>query len=338
MTEKDKRVHVAVGVILNPQGEVLIAKRASRQHLGGLWEFPGGKLESGEDVRRALARELHEELGIVVTHQAPLCMIQHNYPDKAVLLDVWTVHGFTGQPHGREGQPLRWVHPCELAYDDFPEANRAIIRAIRLPEHIAVIDLPSPFTDTDFDYPDQLPDNTLIRLRRTTVPTGTEDRKYVSSIRAFLDAGILTRHPLVVDINSNPALQKDLAQLLHSYSRIQGYFANSHTLRKLIARPDGDQILLGCACHSDEELKQATFLSADFAILSPVLPTRSHPDHPGMGWGAFSELSSRHQIPVYAMGGISMQDLTTAKAAGARGIAGISMFNGKKTFNYDKRR
>ena len=186
MTDRNKRVHVAVGVIINPRGEVLIAKRASKQHLGGLWEFPGGKLEADEDVRQALARELHEELGIIVTHQTPLCIIRHNYPDKAVLLDVWTVHGFTGQPHGREGQPLRWVKPGELAYNDFPEANRAIIRAIRLPGYMALIDLPSPLIPGDFDHPDQLPDNTLIRLRRTTMPTETEDKKYVSSVRAFL--------------------------------------------------------------------------------------------------------------------------------------------------------
>jgi len=329
MTDRDKRVHVAVGVILNPRGEVLIAKRASQQHLGGLWEFPGGKLETDEDVRQALARELHEELGIAVTHQTPLCMIRHNYSDKAVLLDVWTVDGFNGQPHGREGQPLRWVKPCELVYHDFPEANRAIIRAIRLPGHMALIDLPSPLILRDFDYPDQLPEGTLIRLRRTTLPTGAEDKKYVSSVRAFLDAGILAGHPLVLDINSNPALQKDLAQVLRSHSRIQGYFANRHTLRKLTERPAGDQILLGCACHNDEELMQAASLSADFAIMSPVLSTSSHPDQPGMGWDVFSGLAGRHRIPVYAMGGLSLSDLTTARAAGARGIAGISMFKRK---------
>tara|TARA_R110002072_G_scaffold11196_2_gene50946 strand:- start:107551 stop:108543 length:993 start_codon:yes stop_codon:yes gene_type:complete len=330
MTDRNKRVHVAVGVIINPRGEVLIAKRASKQHLGGLWEFPGGKLEADEDVRQALARELHEELGIIVTHQTPLCIIRHNYPDKAVLLDVWTVHGFTGQPHGREGQPLRWVKPGELAYNDFPEANRAIIRAIRLPGYMALIDLPSPLIPGDFDHPDQLPDNTLIRLRRTTMPTETEDKKYVSSVRAFLDAGILAGHPIVVDINANPALQKDLAQALHSHSRFLGYFANRHTLRKLTERPEGDQVLLGCACHSDEELMQAAALSADFATVSPVLPTSSHPDQPGMGWDVLSGLADRHRIPVYAMGGLSLADLTTARAAGARGIAGISMFKRKK--------
>jgi 8-oxo-dGTP diphosphatase len=109
-----KRVHVAAAVIRGVDGRILIARRADSQHQGGLWEFPGGKVEEGEAVDVALARELNEELGIVVTAARPLIKIKHDYPDKQVLLDVWEVSGFTGEPHGAEGQPLAWVTARDL--------------------------------------------------------------------------------------------------------------------------------------------------------------------------------------------------------------------------------
>src|SRR6478752_215306 len=104
-----QRVHVAVGVITNNRQEVLIAKRAVHLHQGGFWEFPGGKVEKNETVQQALSRELHEELGINVEVARPFIKITHDYPDKSVLLDVWLVEQFTGQPQSRESQPLLWV-------------------------------------------------------------------------------------------------------------------------------------------------------------------------------------------------------------------------------------
>lgn len=131
-TAVNNRVHVAVGVIFNPKGQILIARRHDDAHQGGLWEFPGGKVESGETVGEALARELHEELGIVVQTSSctQLLEIRHDYTDKVVLLDVWTVSDFDGEPVGKEGQPLTWVEPQALLAYDFPAANVAIVDAI----------------------------------------------------------------------------------------------------------------------------------------------------------------------------------------------------------------
>lgn len=122
-------VHVAVGVILDEKGKVLITRRATDSHQGGLWEFPGGKVEPGESLRDALSRELLEELGIVVAHTEPLTDIQHDYDDKRVRLEVHLVCQFTGQAKGLEGQPLAWVQPEQLASYQFPEANAPIIDA-----------------------------------------------------------------------------------------------------------------------------------------------------------------------------------------------------------------
>lgn len=126
-----KRVHVAVGVISDGADRILISRRAEHLHQGGLWEFPGGKVEQGETVEQALQRELSEELAITILKQEPLLTIEHDYTDKAVLLDVWWVNAFAGEPHGREGQPLRWVSIASLHEFEFPAANKPIIVAIQ---------------------------------------------------------------------------------------------------------------------------------------------------------------------------------------------------------------
>ena len=127
MNNQTKHIHVAVGVITNPQKQILIAKRAANAHQGGLWEFPGGKVEAGEAVTDALARELFEELAIKPTACRFFMDIVHDYPDKTVRLDIWTVSEFTGEPSGAEGQVIRWVALSELADYEFPKANVAII-------------------------------------------------------------------------------------------------------------------------------------------------------------------------------------------------------------------
>ena len=123
--------HVAVGVIVGDDGQILIAKRADHLHQGGLWEFPGGKLHDGEHVVDALVRELREELAIEVTAFSPLMVHEHHYPDKSVVLDIWLVTEFEGEPTGNEGQPIKWVATKALDAHDFPEANWPIIEKIK---------------------------------------------------------------------------------------------------------------------------------------------------------------------------------------------------------------
>ena len=124
-------VNVAVGIVADPAGAILITRRPDHAHQGGLWEFPGGKVEAAETVAAALQRELQEELGIVVQAAEPWLQIRHAYPDKTVLLDVWRVTAWRGEPHGREGQPLKWVSPTRLADFAFPAADPPIIARLR---------------------------------------------------------------------------------------------------------------------------------------------------------------------------------------------------------------
>ena len=124
-------IHVAVGVLIDDAHCVLLARRQKGAHLEGFWEFPGGKVESGETVEGALVRELSEELGVEVSETSPLMTVNHDYGQKQVLLDVHRVLSWTGEPHGAEGQPIAWV--SESSLDDYtvPEANTEIMRRVK---------------------------------------------------------------------------------------------------------------------------------------------------------------------------------------------------------------
>lgn len=126
-----KSVLVAVGVIENAQGEIFICRRGASQHQAHKWEFPGGKVEAGETVSQALARELAEEIGICVQACQPFMQIEHDYGDKQVTLAIRKVTAFTGEPQGLEGQPSRWVPVSELSRYDFPEANSQIVAQLQ---------------------------------------------------------------------------------------------------------------------------------------------------------------------------------------------------------------
>lgn len=130
-------VRVAVGIIRDSAGAVLIARRPDRAHQGGLWEFPGGKMEGSETAEAALRRELREELGIDVQSAEPWLQVRHAYTDKTVLLDVWLVTAYRGEPHGREGQPLLWVRPTDMETLAFPAADAPIVARLVERDQIA---------------------------------------------------------------------------------------------------------------------------------------------------------------------------------------------------------
>lgn len=325
MTEHQagKRIHVAVGVILDAHGQVLVARRSKQQHLGGLWEFPGGKLEPGESVQQALYRELREELAIEVQRSQPLCRIEHNYPEKSVLLDVWIVDRFSGEPTGVEQQPLRWLATAQLDPAQFPPANRLIIRRLQLRDRIAIINVP----DTSLDSL-PLPPDTLVRLR-----CQHKDRysDYLDAMQAAIAALAGTPAGVIVDLSATQLtadglVREDFAEL----SSVQGLHAHSGLLQTLAVRPVADHLLFGVSCHSREDLLLAQALDADYALLSPVQATASHVDQQPLGWEQFATLAAASSVPVYALGGMAAADLGLARARGGRGIAGISLFSSGK--------
>jgi 8-oxo-dGTP diphosphatase len=307
---KPIEIHVAAAAIVDVSGQVLLAKRPDGAHQGGLWEFPGGKLEPGETVADGLSRELQEELGIAVTAHRPLIRVRHDYPDRSVLLDIHRVTAWQGEPQGREGQPLAWVSPDAIATYPMPPADVPIVAALQLPDEY-VITPPDLGERTEFFAALDACLQRGVRLFQLRV-FGIPEHEFVEIGREFCrhchdrDAGVLLNgdHRIATAIGADG---------LHLTSRIleqQGV-------------PQGYQGLVAASCHSIEQLQRAQSSGADFAMLSPVLPTRSHPDADPLGWATFAAWVDQVSIPVYALGGMQSAHKDTAWQAGAQGVAGI---------------
>ncbi|RJG11839.1 Nudix family hydrolase [Pseudomonas cavernicola] len=309
-----KRVHVAAAVIRGVDGRVLLARRLEDKHQGGLWEFPGGKVEEGESVPAALHRELAEELGIQVSAARPLIQVQHDYADKHVLLDVWEVSAFSGEPHGAEGQPLAWASAKQLADYEFPAANRPIVAAARLPAHYLI------------------------------TPENLEPQALLRGLKAALDSGVRLvqlRAPTMYDPQYRD-LAVDAVGLCAGRAQLMlkgplewlgdfpaaGWHLTSTQLRKLVSggRPFPSARWLAASCHNAEELTLAAQMGVDFVTLSPVQATQTHPEAQPLGWDKAAELIAGFNQPVYLLGGVGATETERAWQIGAQGVAGIRAF------------
>lgn len=309
-----KRIHVAAAVIRGEDGQILIAKRAADQHQGGLWEFPGGKVEAGESVQAALARELEEELGIRPSAARPLIQVRHDYPDKQILLDVWEVAAFTGTPHGAEGQPLAWVSPRQLADYEFPAANQPIVAAARLPERYLIT-------------PDGLSGPELLRGIQAALKSGI--RLLQLRAPAMFDAQYrdIAVDALGLCAGKAQLMLKGPLEWLGDFPAA-GWHLTARQLRELSAggRPFPRERWLAASCHSAAELALATQMGVDFVTLSPVQPTQTHPEAEPLGWAQVGELLQGFNKPAYLLGGVGPAELERAWQVGAQGVAGIRSF------------
>ncbi len=290
---------------------MLIAQRPKGRHQGGLWEFPGGKVEPGEDGRTALRRELREELGIEITIARPLIRVRYRYADRAVLLDCWRVSHWEGAVHGREGQRIAWARPEALDERRFLPADKAIITAARLPALYLISPDPGPDLDAFLATLDARlgAGLRLFQLRCREIPL-PRYRVLVREARALCE-----RYGARLLLNS--ALGQALAAEAH------GLHLTSTDLLTLKRRSLGRDWLIAASCHDAREIEQAARLALDFIVLGPVLPTPTHPDAPTLGWAGFTALVRRAPLPTYALGGLNPAHLPLAWNAGAQGIAAI---------------
>lgn len=311
-------VHVAVAVILNEDDEVCISLRHQDSHQGGLWEFPGGKIEKHETVEQALAREIREELDLKIETSRPLITITHNYQDKKVCLHVNRVLHYSGRATGVEGQPVRWLPVNQLSGYKFPAANLPIIKAVQLPEKYLIT---GKFSDED-DFLTKLNNalNDDIRLVQLRLKDGDLNAgKVPALVRQVSSLCALAGATLLFNVPQNYMKSIDLSSI-----HFDGFHADSKTLSTLAQRPDGR--LFSASCHNEAELLKAKALKADFVVLSPVQKTASHPAMQVMGWQKFSSLLETCAMPVYALGGVSERDMQDAWSHGAQGVAAISAF------------
>jgi 8-oxo-dGTP diphosphatase len=309
-------IWVAVGVVENAHGEVLIALRPPDVHQGGLWEFPGGKVEPGETVREALSRELFEELGITVEIAAPFLLVRHDYPHLRVILDSWRVYRFGGTPRGRLGQKICWVRPGDLPGFEFPQANRPIVAAVRLPHYYPIVDDETGDRDAMWQNLRRLVDAgyELIQLRAKKLD-GHKYRGFVGECVEYCKG-----HGVGLILNAEPALAVELGAA--------GVHLTSRRLKETETRPLGWNFWVSASCHDAAELRQAESVGVDFAVLGPVRPTATHPGTKPLGWKRFAAYVEASNLPVFALGGLQERDLAQAQSLGGWGIAGIRGFLG----------
>ena len=309
-----KRVHVVAAVIRNAKQQILLALRPSDKHMGGLWEFPGGKCEAGESPQQALARELHEELGIVMAAAQPLIQVRHNYPDVHVLLDVYEVLDFHGEAYGAEGQEVRWVAASALPEYQFPAANRTIVSAAQLPQRYFItpegVSVEQLYSGAEQALAAGCE---LLQLRAAHLPR-LEYQALARRLQALCAgrAHLMLKGELAWLAELPEAGWHLTAQQLHEFSGQQ--------------RPIASGRWLAASCHDAQELALAAALEVDFVTLSPVLPTQTHPHAEPLGWDMAQALLRQFNAPVFLLGGLTEQELAQARAVGGQGVAAIRGF------------
>ncbi len=305
-------MRVVVAVIEDSNQCVLVSRRASHQHQGGLWEFPGGKIERDESRIAALQREIEEELGLRISKARPLIRVQHDYSDVKVELDVWKVETYRGSAQGREGQAIRWCEPSDLITLKMPAADIPIVNAVNLPDCYAIIG---------------------------SQCTNFEDVWAQCQLSISKQVGMLMlrlRPNLAVDLEQlellyNYCSTHRVKLIQHQSSKLDGficdgYHLSSSELMRINDRKQYGTGYVGASCHDADQLSKAESLQLDYVSLSPVNQTDSHPGKQTLGIHGFKSLCAQINIPVYALGGMSMDDRRAVFAAGGQGVAGISQF------------
>ena len=299
-----KITEVAAAVIERP-GEFLLAQRPEGKPYPGYWEFPGGKIEPGEDPRGALARELREELGIEVTGATPWITRVYAYTHATVRLHFWRVHAWRGEPQPLEDQDIRWQKVGAPDVSPMLPANAPVLCALALPGVMVV----SRAGESGIDpwiaalAERALAERLLVQIREKDMPR--------QKLQHLLSRALVRARPFgsVVVVNSDcgPLPQCD------------GVHLTAKALVAATSRPAGS--LVGASCHDEAELGKAAALGLDYAVVGPVKATASHPGAAPLGWERFAALARDRPMPVYAIGGLTRADLEEARRHGAHGVA-----------------
>ena len=305
--EESKTVEVAAAVLERADGTFLLAERPRGRIWAGYWEFPGGKLEPSETPRDALCRELKEELGIEVVTAYPWITRVFVYPHARVRLNFFRVVEWRGQLHPHEGQQFSWQHVGDVRVNPLLPANEPVLQALALPDLYAISNA-QELGEAEF----------LRRLQRRL----DEGMKLLQIREKNMSREALLRlagqavsmahaHGAMVMINADVELADEVGA--------DGVQLSASQLASMKERPGVRYC--SASCHNLEELRRAEELGCDFALLRPVLPTRSHPGAVTLGWDRFGKIVEGSSIPVYALGGLTGEDMKTAWQHGAHGIS-----------------
>lgn len=304
-------MHVVAGVIQDARGRILLARRTEGRDLAGLWEFPGGKVDPGETPEQALARELHEELGIRIQASTPLIAVPQAYRNKRIVLDVRRIVAWTGTAVGREKQALAWAPPAKLASYPMPPADRPVVAALRQPDRYLVTPEPDPSQQETFLG--NLDRALKAGVRRVQLRSHANDP---TALRPLAEAVLKRCRAAGAELLVNAHVE--LARALGV-----GVHLRAAQCMALDERPLPTKLIVAASCHNAAELRHAEEIGVDFVVLGPVAATPSHPERPTLEWEGFARLREVVALPIYALGGMVSADLAHARAHGAQGIAAI---------------
>jgi len=298
---------VAVAVIQRADGAVLLGQRPAGKPYAGWWEFPGGKVEPGETVEQALIREIDEELGLRVHRSTPWVTRRFVYPHATVRLHFRLVRDFDGEARSREGQAFAWLHPDRIDVAPMLPATVPVLGWLRWPERYAISNAAELGEQRFLSALDAALSRglRLLQLREKSLPLDRFDALFHRVRERCMAAGVR----LLVN-SDHPASYWHAADGVHLTGRALSAMTERPRLR-----------YVGASCHDAADLDRAGALGLDFAVLGPVLPTRSHPGAPTLGWDGFARIAAETPLPVYALGGVDDRALTRAREAGAHGIA-----------------
>ena len=302
-----KITEVAAAVIERP-GEFLLAQRPEGKPYPGYWEFPGGKIEAGEDARAALARELAEELGIEVREATPWLTRVYAYTHATVRLHFFKVTRWEGEPRPLEDQAIRWQRVEAPDVSPMLPANAPVLAALALPSVMVVSNASALGIDAWIARLSErlTGEHLLVQIREK----GMSHQR----LQHLVSRTLARTEPF----GSRVVVNSDCG----SFPQSAGVHLTSAALRALSKRPDA--ALVGASCHDADELDHAGAIGVDYAALGPVQPTASHPGATTLGWERFVQLARERPMPIYAIGGLSRADLPAARAHGAHGVALLS--------------
>ncbi len=298
---------VAVAVFIKPDGSFLLSSRPAGKPYPGYWEFPGGKIESGESVLHALKRELMEELNVAITAATPWITFMMFYTHATVRLHCWRVSQWHGEMKGMEGQRFEWQRLGKITVTPALPGCAPILKALALPEIYAITNaaemgVEAYLTRLDIALQTGLK---LIQVREKQLPRDA---------RLQFAAKVIQRahaHGARVLINDDVDLALETGA--------DGVHLSGVSLHACCARPDF--ALVGASTHARHEIDRAAELKLDFVVLGAVKATPSHPGQSPLGWDAFAALVDASPLPVYALGGLSAGDMHEARTRGAHGVA-----------------
>lgn len=320
---------VVAAVLQDEPGRWLLRRRPPGRIRAGEWEFPGGKLQSGETAHQALCRKLREELGIEVLASEPLHSFCHQYPEVGLRLQVRRVLRWRGQPQAQEQQQIDWFDSMSLQRLLLAAADGHIARLLRLP--------PLLYITPAMTAPDQT-DSLLASVRKALLLGAglvyfRQSNLHAGQTLPWLQQVAALCHQHAAGVVCNRELL-DLPRLRNDGPPVDGIHLRAAELpaaatdRHLLDwRLQHPQALLGASCHDASELAMANHADCHYALIGPVKPTATHPDRPALGWQQLCSIAAQSDLPLYALGGLQPADLDQARAHGAYGVAGIRGFN-----------